>query len=118
MVIIPPITSDLRLRLVRHAGLSEEPRRLEQVSGSDVANAPDVKQKVIEPDTVFPDQTDQICGPMAEDCVPTLLAGKNGSCVVVIHVGCRGLAVGTIEDTVKCLSVSPEEYVTETGRIY
>lgn len=41
------------------------------------------------------------CAVLTADCLPILLASKNGSCVAAVHAGWRGLANGVIESAVQ-----------------
>ena len=104
-----------RRRLVEHAGLPEEPRWLKQVHGNRVVHASEVERDVTEADAVWTDQPGQVCAVMAADCVPILLAAKDGSCVAAIHAGWRGLAAGVIEETVKAMPVATQELVASIG---
>jgi len=101
----PDDVRENRRRLVEHAGLPEEPRWLKQVHGNRVVHAIEVERDVTEADAVWTDQPGQVCAVMVADCVPILLAAKDGSCVAAIHAGWRGLAAGVIERTVHSLPV-------------
>lgn len=45
---------------------------------------------------------------MTADCLPVVLAAKEGGCAAVAHAGWRGLAAGVIAETVKALPVQTE----------
>ena len=111
----PDDVRENRRRLVEHAGLPEEPRWLKQVHGNRVVHASEVERDVTEADAVWTDQPGHVCAVMVADCVPILLAAKDGSCVAAIHAGWRGLAAGVIEETVKHLPVPPAELVAAIG---
>ena len=59
-------------------------------------------------DACWTDQPNQVCAVMTADCLPLLLAAKDGSCVAAVHAGWRGLANGVIESAIKALPVRPE----------
>ncbi len=111
----PDDVRENRRRLVEYAGLPEEPRWLKQVHGNRVVHASEVERDVTEADAVWTDQPGQVCAVMVADCVPILLAAKDGSCVAAIHAGWRGLANGVIEETIKALPVAPEDLVVSIG---
>jgi YfiH family protein len=52
---------------------------------------------------------------MVADCLPVLLADREGSCVAAAHAGWRGLAAGVIERTVEALPVNPSRLVAWLG---
>ena len=111
----PDDVRENRRRLVEHAGLPEEPRWLKQVHGNRVVHASKVERDVTEADAVWTDQPGQVCAVMVADCVPILLAAKDGSCVAAIHAGWRGLAAGVIEETVKAMSVPGQALAAAIG---
>jgi YfiH family protein len=111
----PDDVRENRRRLVEFAGLPEEPRWLKQVHGNRVVHASEVERDITEADAVWTDQLGQVCAVMVADCVPILLAARDGSCVAAIHAGWRGLAAGVIEETIKALPVAPEALVAEIG---
>ena len=111
----PDDVRENRRRLVEHAGLPEEPRWLKQVHGNRVVHASEVERDVTEADAVWTDQPGQVCAVMVADCVPILLAAKDGSCVAAIHAGWRGLAAGVIEETVEAMPVPGEDLVAAIG---
>lgn len=49
----------------------------------------------------------QVCIVMTADCLPILVAAKDGSCVAAIHAGWKGLADGIITKTLNDMPVEP-----------
>jgi YfiH family protein len=92
-----------RRRLVEQLGLPEQPRWLSQVHGARVVHASEVERDVTEADAVWTDQPGQVCAVLVADCVPILLASRDGSCVAAVHAGWRGLAAGIIERTIEAM---------------
>jgi len=52
---------------------------------------------------------------MTADCLPILLAAKNGSCVAVIHGGWRSLYAGVVQQTVSQLPVAAADLLAWLG---
>lgn len=96
-----------RERLRRMAHLPESPRWLAQVHGNRVVHAGEVAPDVTEADAVWSDRTGQVCAVLVADCLPVLLADRDGYCVAAAHAGWRGLAAGVLEATVAALPVAP-----------
>ena len=111
----PDDVRENRRRLIDHASLPEEPRWLKQVHGTRVVHASDVERDITEADAVWTDQPGQVCAVMVADCVPILLAAKDGSCVAAVHAGWRGLAAGVIEATIAAMPVAGEELLAVIG---
>jgi YfiH family protein len=95
----PAAVRENRRRLVEQAGLPEAPRWLSQVHGTRVVHASAVERDVTEADAVWTDQPGQVCAVLVADCVPILLAARDGTCVAAVHAGWRGLAAGVIPQT-------------------
>ena len=47
-----------------------------------------------------------ICAVLTADCLPVLLADRDGTCVGVAHAGWRGLLAGVIQNTVQAMSTA------------
>ncbi len=56
-----------------------------------------------------------VCVVMAADCMPVLLAARDGSAVGAAHAGWRGLCAGVIEHTVAALRTPPGELLAYLG---
>jgi len=93
-----------RERLRAAAAMPAEPVWLTQVHGTLVADldgtgsAPDIAA-----DAAVTSQPGRICAVMTADCLPVLLAARDGAAVAAAHAGWRGLAAGVIEATLQAL---------------
>src|SRR5262245_20389940 len=56
-----------------------------------------------------------VCGVLTADCLPVLLAARDGSVVGVAHAGWRGMAAGVIEATLARMAVRSESIVAWLG---
>lgn len=88
-----------RHRLRQQLALPTEPLWLQQVHGSDVVRAPDWlnQQETPRADGAWTDQPGAVCAVMTADCLPVVLAARDGSAVAVAHAGWRGLRDGVLE---------------------
>lgn len=92
-------------RRVRAAlDLSHEPRWLQQVHGTKVAqiNGKSVQDPC---DAAVTAHTDEVCVIMTADCLPVLLCDLAGAVVAAAHCGWRSLAAGVLENTVQAMRV-------------
>ncbi len=84
--------------------LPAEPIWLNQVHGSTIFNANTWNGiDVPEADGVVTNQVNRVLAIMTADCLPVLLASRNGSVIGAAHAGWRGLAGGVIERTVEAM---------------
>lgn len=95
--------TESRRRLVHEAMLPAEPRWLQQVHGTAVADL-DADARV-EPvaDASVSGTPGTVCAVLTADCLPVLFAASDGSIVGAAHAGWRGLAGGVLESTVQAL---------------
>ena len=86
--------------------LSVEPTWLTQIHGDrliclDEAN---IGEKIApEADASYTTQVNKICVVMTADCLPVLVAAKDGSVVAAIHAGWKGLAIGIVEKSLQTI---------------
>jgi YfiH family protein len=97
--------------------LPADPVWLRQVHGIAVANADDHVRtaKEIEADAAIARKSNTICAVMVADCLPVLLADREGRVVGAAHAGWRGLAAGVIERTVEAMNTTPDSLVAFLG---
>lgn len=85
--------------------LGAEPVWLRQVHGSRVVDAGAVAPGgVPEADGAWTDRPGVACAVLVADCLPVLLAARNGRAVGAAHAGWRGLAAGVVEHTLMAVA--------------
>jgi polyphenol oxidase len=105
----------------RFAGLlPSSPMWLNQVHGSVVVNAADVKvgQTVGQTNAADACVATAVNLPalvLVADCLPVLLTDARGACVAAAHAGWRGLCAGVLEATVAAMSVPASELMAWLG---
>jgi polyphenol oxidase len=108
-----------RRRVRERLQLPAEPAWIEQVHGTDVADldapAMDATPDGAVADAVFTRHPRRVCVVQVADCMPVLLAARDGSCVAVAHAGWRGLAAGVLEATIERLGTKPASLIAWLG---
>jgi YfiH family protein len=114
-----------RRRLRAHLCLTEEPAWMEQVHGIDVLDLDleagvgrrDARASAASSaaDAALTRRAGPICAVQVADCLPVLLAARDGSAVAAAHAGWRGLVAGVLEVTVKRLAVEPGRLIAWVG---
>lgn len=98
--------------------LPAEPVWLDQVHGTGVVCADSLEKDAafgsrqvgpVTADASYARKAGSVCCVLTADCLPLLLAARDGSVVAAIHAGWRGLAAGVIEATVDALQVAAED---------
>lgn len=90
-----------RRRLRAQSGAPAEPGWLRQVHGTGVVSLPG--KSVPEADAAVTREPGVVCAVLTADCLPVVLARRDGRAVGVAHAGWRGLAAGVLEATVAAL---------------
>ena len=88
--------------------LPAEPLWLNQVHGVAVADVATASPG-ISADASVAHAPGQVCAVLTADCLPLLLAARDGSVVAAAHAGWRGLADGVIEATVAAMRMPGSE---------
>jgi len=84
--------------------LPSPPLWLKQVHGTVVVDAAFLQPDATpEADAAFTCEAGVVCTVMAADCMPVLLASRDGSKVAAAHAGWRGLCAGVIEQTIAAM---------------
>ena len=109
-----------RRRLRTQLRLPEEPAWMEQVHGIDVLDLDALAhggaaRGVVSADAALTRRAGRICTVQVADCLPVLLAARDGSAVAAAHAGWRGLAAGVLEATVQALAVEPGQLIGWLG---
>jgi YfiH family protein len=115
-----------RRRVRARLSLPEEPAWLEQVHGVEVVDL-DAAAPAAGPtqhttgadmpaaDAIVSRRAGRVCVVQVADCLPVLLAARDGSAVAAAHAGWRGLAAGVLEATVKRLAAEPGDLLAWLG---
>ncbi|WP_297528071.1 peptidoglycan editing factor PgeF [Thiohalobacter sp.] len=98
----PAAVAANRALLRRAAGLPAEPCWLLQVHGRGVIPAGE-GPAAGPADGSWTDRPGRVCVVLTADCLPVLLARRDGSAVAALHAGWRGLAAGVLEAGVAAL---------------
>lgn len=102
----PECVAANRRRLVAALALRSRPRWLNQVHGTTCLNLDDETVEV--PADAALSRRGEVCAVMTADCLPVLIAARDGSAVAAVHAGWRGLQAGVIERAVEALAAPPE----------
>jgi YfiH family protein len=105
-----------RRRVRTQLRLPEEPAWMEQVHGVEVLDL-DVQRSAagMYADAAISRRAGPVCAVQVADCLPVLLAARDGSAVAAAHAGWRGLAAGVLEATVRRLAVEPGGLIAWLG---
>lgn len=103
-----------RNRMLFNTLLPSEPVWLEQVHGTQVANA-DMASCRPQADACIARHRAAVCAVMTADCLPVLLCDRAGSVVGAAHAGWKGLAEGVVESTVLAMRAEPRELIAWLG---
>ncbi|MBY4596579.1 peptidoglycan editing factor PgeF [bacterium BD-1] len=113
----PDAARENRRRLAEWLALPSPPRWLDQVHGTAVHRALPGPAPAQEPqaDASVTDAPGVVLAVLTADCLPVVLAARDGSEVGVAHAGWRGLAAGVLEATVAAMHARPSELVAWLG---
>lgn len=109
----PDAVRENRRRLREALALTVEPTWLQQVHGRDVAVLPQPDETVADAAVAF--APGAVCATLVADCLPVMIASRDGDRVAVAHAGWRGLAAGVVEATVAALGCDPARLVAWLG---
>ncbi len=110
----PEAVARNRALLRERLGLPGEPAWLEQVHG---CTAVTLEAGAVSgpADAAVTGAPGRICVVQVADCLPVLLAARDGSVVGAAHAGWRGLAGGVLESAVRALGAEPAEVLAWLG---
>ncbi len=128
----PDAVAENRRRVRQALRLPAEPSWLIQVHGAGVVNLDDDESPrggrgapsrepggaTAEPrraDAAVTHSPGRVCAIQVADCLPVLLAARDGTAVGAAHAGWRGLAARVLEATVRALGVGPPELLAWIG---
>ena len=103
---LPPAVARNRALLRGALALPAEPLWLEQVHGTELVDADRVDPAGSAPrgDAAVSRRPGTVLAVLVADCLPVLLAARDGSAIGVAHAGWRGLAAGVLETVAAALS--------------
>lgn len=107
-----------RARLRSALGLPDEPLWLAQVHGREVVAHPGIGRLPLAPpvaDASVTREPGAVLAVLTADCLPVVLASRDGAAVGVAHAGWRGLAGGVLQATVAALACPPGDLVAWLG---
>ena len=102
-----------RRQLAAALALPSPPRWLRQVHGIAVAVEPEEDEP--EADAAVTTTPGRVLAILTADCLPVVLAAKDGSEIAAAHAGWRGLAAGVLEATVAAMRTPPVGLVAWLG---
>jgi len=113
---LPAAVQNNRGVLRKELNLPAEPNWLSQTHSDGVVRvgAFGLKDEA-EADAAFTDEPNQVLAVMTADCLPLLLATKDGSELAIAHCGWKGIAAGIIERTLDQFEVSMDEVCAWMG---
>ena len=99
-----------KARAALEAILPSTPAWLKQVHGTAVVDAGAIPPGTVpKADASFTNRRGVVCAIMTADCLPVLLAARDGSVVAAAHAGWRGLCAGVIERTIEHMGIPGSE---------
>jgi polyphenol oxidase len=105
-----------RKLLMRSLKLPASPRWLQQVHGDrSLRLTEEVLEGEPQADAAFTTQRGVVLAILTADCLPILLCADDGTEIVAIHAGWRGLVAGVIECCVRRLRTRPENLLAWIG---
>jgi YfiH family protein len=110
----PEAVAENRGRIMRRLELPGEPAWVEQIHGHEIADL-DGARATAPADASFTRVAGRVCAIQVADCLPVLLAARNGSAVAAAHCGWRGLAGGVLEATLAALRLPGGELYAWLG---
>lgn len=112
----PRAVRENRARIKQAFALPREPLWLEQVHGTHIADADALAAKgPPAADGAVTRKRNRVLAVMTADCLPVVLAGKNGQTLAVAHAGWRGLAGGVLDAVLRAMEVEPRDVVAWIG---
>lgn len=98
--------------------LPSPPRWLRQVHGTAVARfaaGDGAVADAVEADAAVTTDAGVVLAILSADCLPVVLAARDGAVLGAAHAGWRGLAAGVLEATVAAMAVDPSRIVAWLG---
>ena len=109
----PAVVQRNRALLATGLGLPSAPRWLRQVHGTTVAVEPGDDEP--EADAAVTRAPGTVLAILTADCLPVVLAARDGGEVAAAHAGWRGLAAGVLEATIAAMQAPADGIVAWLG---
>lgn len=109
----PDAVAENRARL--RALLPAEPAWLAQVHGTAVHDADMPTRDGPIADAAVTHTPGVVLAVQSADCLPVLLADRDGTAIAIAHAGWRGLAAGVVDNAVRALAIAPGRVVAWLG---
>ncbi|MCL9775226.1 peptidoglycan editing factor PgeF [Vibrio methylphosphonaticus] len=100
-----------RQKLMKKASMPSSPIWLNQTHSTTVAIITSPTNDVIDADATYTRQPNIVLSAMTADCLPILLASKDGDEIAAVHAGWRGLADGIVENALDCFSGEVQAWI-------
>lgn len=110
----PDAVATNRARVREILRLPAEPTWLRQIHGTAVSNL-DADLPALEADAAVTSRRGRVCAIMVADCLPVLLASRDGERVAAAHAGWRGLAAGVLEASVRAIGMPGSQLTAWLG---
>lgn len=107
------VVTENRRQLEAALALPSPPRWLRQVHGMAVAVEPGDDEP--EADAAVTATPGTVLAILTADCLPVVLAAKDGGEIAAAHAGWRGLCTGVLESTVGAMRTPPDQLVAWLG---
>ena len=115
----PEAVAENRRRLRAALALPGEPLWLSQVHGTQLLDADghgaEAASAPPEADAAVALRPGRVLAVLVADCLPVLLARRDGSGIAIAHAGWRGLAAGVVEAAVAALRSAPSQLCAWLG---
>ncbi len=111
----PQAVARNRALLRERLALPAEPAWLEQVHGRHTVALEEAGGARRTADAAVTRAAGRVCVVQVADCLPVLLASRDGAAVGAAHAGWRGLAAGVLESAVRALGAAPAEVLAWLG---
>lgn len=112
---LPESVAENRRRVRESLALPSEPLWLRQVHGTDVVVHDGAAGLDPQADAAVTFEAGRVLAIMTADCLPVVLASRDGARLGAAHAGWRGLVAGVIENTVAAMGVRGADVVAWLG---
>lgn len=102
--------------LQRAIGIDDRQRVwMHQVHGGDVVTVTGQTESGAKADAMITRESSRLLAVRVADCVPVLLASRDGSTVAAVHAGWRGVIARVLPNTIRAMDVDPANLLVAIG---